>query len=145
VPKLASTALGGLLLLSLVPATSSAADAPAKKGGACKADRARLCAGIKGRDAIRACMLTHRESLSPKCRSTNEKAEAAKTDCAADAAKLCAEVNPGHGRTMACLIGRKTDLQPACRKHVDIAVERFLAKRKKRSATPAAPASPGKP
>ena len=126
--------------VSAAPAAASAGGKVKKsKGSACKADRERLCAGVSGREAQRVCMLSHRDALAPACRTKIEKAEAEKRDCAADTEKFCSEVKPGHGRTMACLVGRKADVTPACRTHVDASIARFKAhkaKSKGKTATP---------
>ena len=135
----------GLVHAAPSPAPAPVSEAPATgklkkaKGGACKADKERLCAGVSGREAQRACMLSHRDALTPACRTKIDKAEAEKRDCAADTEKFCSEVKPGHGRTMACLVGRKADVTPACRTHVDASIARFKAhkaKSKGKSTTP---------
>jgi hypothetical protein len=117
---------------SAAPATAPSAGKGKKaKGSACKADKERLCPGVSGREAQRACMLSHRDALAPACRTKIDKAEAEKRDCAADSEKFCSEVKPGHGRTMACLVGRKADVTPACRTHVDASIARFKAHKAK--------------
>ena len=118
---------------------SAAGKAKKSKNSACKADRERLCAGVSGREAQRACMLSHRDALTPSCRTKIEKAEAEKRDCAADSEKFCSEVKPGHGRTMACLVGRKADVSPACRTHVDASIARFKAHKAKSKGKTTAP------
>lgn len=119
------------------PASGPAANPGKRKkleSGGCKADRERLCAQSRGRDAVRACMVAHRNDLSAACRTKIDDAEAERRDCTAEAERLCAEVKPGHGRIMACLIGRKTDVQPACRKHVDAIIKRNVAHAAKKKA-----------
>jgi hypothetical protein len=116
-------------------AALSPAPKKAKKPSACRDDRARLCAGVKGREATRACMLSRREQLSPTCRTVIDRAEASKKDCQIDADRLCSEVKPGHGRTMACLIGRKAEVAPACRTHVDAAIARYKKTKSARKPT----------
>jgi len=127
------------------PSSAGAATAPASsvvqspmkakkpKGSACKADRERLCAGVSGRDARRACLVEHRDALSATCRKVIDKAEAERRDCSADSERLCSEVKPGYGRVMACLIGRKADVSVACRAHVDASIARYKASRAKKS------------
>jgi hypothetical protein len=39
--------------------------------------------------------------------------------CTADAARLCPGVEPGAGRVLACLRGRKTELSPSCKLAVE--------------------------
>lgn len=39
--------------------------------------------------------------------------------CAADAAKFCKDVEPGHGRMAACLKEHEKDLSPACQQRAD--------------------------
>lgn len=100
-------------------------------GGACRADRERLCKDAGGKAETRACMLTHKAELSPTCREHVEARAAFDADCKAPLEAYCAEVPPGRGAVMGCLIGRKADLQPACRKHVDDALARFAERREK--------------
>ena len=38
--------------------------------------------------------------------------------CMADAARLCANVEPGGGAQLACLKAHKSELSPACKKNV---------------------------
>ncbi|HEX8951980.1 MAG TPA: cysteine rich repeat-containing protein [Polyangia bacterium] len=38
--------------------------------------------------------------------------------CMADAARLCADVEPGGGAQIACLKAHKAELSPACKKNV---------------------------
>lgn len=38
--------------------------------------------------------------------------------CAADAARLCSQVEPGGGAQIACLKAHKSELSPACKKNV---------------------------
>jgi hypothetical protein len=45
-------------------------------------------------------------------------ASAQEKPCMADAARLCAGVEPGGGAQIACLKQHKDELSPACKKHV---------------------------
>lgn len=103
-------------------------------GGPCREDRARLCPDARGKEAVKACMQAHQADLSPACKEKLGRAESMKADCQADAAKYCAEVPPGGGRLMACLTGRKDDLQAACRTHVDEAIAHRKARKAEREA-----------
>lgn len=100
-------------------------------GGACRADRERLCKDADGKAATHDCMLSHKAELSPTCREHVETRAAFEADCKAPLEAYCAEVPPGRAAVMGCLIGRKADLQPACRKHVDEALANFAARREK--------------
>lgn len=133
--------LGVVLLAGSAEARPHGKDGPGRGGpdkdgpgrdGVCREDRQRLCRDAGGKFDAHACMLAHKAELSAPCREKIEKAEGLKADCKADAEKYCSEVPPGRGRLMACLTGRKTDLQPACRKHVDDAIARFMERREKR-------------
>lgn len=126
--------------LVALPATASARPhgkgekGPAGKGhdgsgGACRADRERLCQDAGGKGETHACMLAHKAELTPTCREHVEARAAFEADCKAPLEAYCADVPPGRGAVMGCLIGRKTDLQPACRKHVDDALAKFAERR----------------
>ena len=45
-------------------------------------------------------------------------AQAQDKPCMADAARLCANVEPGGGAQIACLKAHKSELSPACKKNV---------------------------
>ncbi|HEY8925769.1 MAG TPA: hypothetical protein VIU64_15385 [Polyangia bacterium] len=40
--------------------------------------------------------------------------------CAADAARLCKDVQPGHGRVAVCLGEHSAELAPGCKQHIDM-------------------------
>lgn len=86
----------------------------------CKADAQKFCPGIKpGGGAIEACFKKNEKSLSPACmqyrQETNKKVVDFLKDCGGDIKKICAHVQPGEGRVIACLKNNQTTLSPECK------------------------------
>jgi len=52
----------------LSPECRAFAEEKAKKGGPCKADREEFWAGVKGKEAVKACLQSHAAELSAPCR-----------------------------------------------------------------------------
>jgi hypothetical protein len=51
----------------LGPACQARLESKGRLKGACKADRAEHCAGVKGKAAVAACLTEHKASLAPLC------------------------------------------------------------------------------
>lgn len=101
-------------LLLVVPAHAAVSAA------SCKADAQKYCSGIKpGGGAIEACFKKNEKSLSPACmqyrQETKNKVGDFIKDCGGDIKKVCAGVQPGEGRVIACLKKNQTTLSPECK------------------------------
>lgn len=85
---------------------------------ACAPDRARLCQDARGPGVKMQCMQAHEAELSDACRAqrgmVRQVAMETRSDCRADASRLCQGVQPGGGRIRACLSAHATELSPAC-------------------------------
>lgn len=74
-----------------------------------------------GRTAV--CLKAHASELSPECREAvsaeikkvKSTTETIRSSCKEDAARLCQDVPPGHGRVATCLMERMPELSPECR------------------------------
>jgi len=109
------TSFSIILSLLLVVSAHAAMD-PA----ACKTDAQKYCPGIKpGDGAIEACFKENEKSLSPACmqyrQETKKKVGDFIKDCGGDIKKICAGVQPGEGRIIACLKNNQTTLSPECK------------------------------
>lgn len=98
---------------------------------ACGADVRSLCAGVQpGGGRIKDCMVSHASQLSAGCKAAIQQARAARSGernqtggegqhpriaCGVEVKSLCAGVQPGQGRIVACLESHVGELQPACR------------------------------
>ncbi len=86
----------------------------------CRADVAKLCAGISpGEGRIRMCLRENAAMLSPECKSKIERARErvgqVSRACAKDAKTYCRDVEKGGGRVLRCLKGHETLLTKECR------------------------------
>lgn len=111
-----------LTLMSLVLASGS--DSVIATESPCKADFDRLCGDVQpGQGRIHACLMKHKEEISPECRAfLEEKAEEVRDKfekladtCNRDAERLCKNVEPGEGRILRCLFLHKDSLSPECK------------------------------
>lgn len=102
---------------ALLAARGAHADMP------CVEDVKQFCADVPATSgAVEACLHRNEAKLSAGCREKRAKTEAAfhtlveeySSACRSDAARLCSEVKPGHGRVVACLIRQQDDLSRAC-------------------------------
>lgn len=131
--------LTGLLAAALLAPVASAhgdgadkkrGDGDKKPGGggfaACEADKAKLCGGVEPGDGrLIACVMEHEAELSEGCRAAvkNKKSEEARQKkksagqlaCEADIKRLCANIEPGEGRIIACMAAHEADLSKDCR------------------------------
>lgn len=123
----------GLILASaLFAAPAFAQTSPPPAGGpreACKADVQTLCASVAGggdRRAIGKCLRDNKDKLSQGCKDAmaqrmSERGEGKKGKgkgapaCKADAEKVCAGIQPGEGRIMACLKEKQAQVSDACK------------------------------
>lgn len=81
----------------------------------CAADARKLCPGIKpGEGTVATCLRSHRQDLSPECRTRLFEFEQEADACRADAEKLCPGIPQGPKR-MECMHSHKEDISPACR------------------------------
>lgn len=105
-----------LFSLAIVPSQA--------KEDVCKADAEKFCKGVEpGEGRILKCLNQHEAELSPACRETvsawiqklSERGEPVQPACKKDAARLCQDVPPGHGRVATCLMERMPELSPECR------------------------------
>jgi hypothetical protein len=116
-----------LFALAVVAALAVATAARAEDTeGACSEDAARLCgdAGPSKGSAAR-CLRKHEEELSEGCKSLLAEPQQRRADageaCGDDAARLCADVQPGRSNTgmLNCLRANAQSLSDACRNAVD--------------------------
>jgi len=113
--KIALYAPLAAVLLLLSPQLASAQAG----GGPCKADREKLCPGMKPGDGqFNQCMKQHEAELSPECAAARKEREDARKNvtmnCKADLEKLCADAEKGHGGRMKCLEGHESEVGQAC-------------------------------
>jgi hypothetical protein len=105
--------------LFAVPVALAQSAPPGAGAQPCRADVARLCPEAKDRASIRACMKDKADQVSAECKAKwadfKERAQAVIEACKPDAAKLCSQVRPGHGRVMVCLRDHEAELSDACR------------------------------
>lgn len=105
------------IILSLLIITPAQA---AVNAAACTSDAQKYCPNIKpGGGTIEACFKKNEKSLSPACmqyrQETNKKVVDFLKDCGGDIKKICAHVQPGEGRVIACLKNNHTTLSPECK------------------------------
>jgi hypothetical protein len=87
---------------------------------ACEGDVWAFCQGVRrGQGRIAACLGARWDDLSSTCRDAvaeaSEKVQRFASDCADDAARFCAGVQPGGGRIFACLKLQESRLSSRCR------------------------------
>jgi hypothetical protein len=126
--------LTGLILASALFVSPAFAQTPPPPGGgpreACKADVQSLCASVAGSDdrrAIGKCLRDNQAKLSQGCKDAMAARMAERGEgkgrgkgkgapaCRADAEKLCAGIQPGEGRIMACLKDKQAQVSDACK------------------------------
>jgi hypothetical protein len=88
-------------------------------GKACKADREKLCPGLKSGDGkLGPCMKEHAAELSPECIAAAEAGKKARkairANCNADIAKFCGDTPKERGAIVKCLESHESELEPAC-------------------------------
>jgi hypothetical protein len=69
------------------PACKARLESRGRLKGACKADRAEHCAGVKGKAAVAACLTEHKASLAPLCAEKLERHASKRSPAAAPAAR----------------------------------------------------------
>jgi hypothetical protein len=106
-------------ILSFCLAGSQAALAEANGGGACKADRETLCAGMTPGEGLHKCMKENEDKLSAECKAQRterkEQIGEIKEACAEDFSKFCKDIKPGRGRKIRCLKEHESELSEACK------------------------------
>jgi hypothetical protein len=93
--------------------------ASAQEGKACKADREKLCPGMKPGDGqLGGCLKQHEAELSPECaearKAGQEARKAIRMNCKADADKFCADAAKDHGGLVKCLASHESEVGQAC-------------------------------
>jgi hypothetical protein len=88
-------------------------------GQACKADREKLCPGMKfGDGQLGACLKEHEAELSPECQAARKGAQEARQNirmnCKADSEKFCADAPKGRGGMVKCLESHASELGQSC-------------------------------
>jgi hypothetical protein len=98
-------------------ASPALAQEAAGPGKACKADRDKLCPGLKPGDQLRSCMKEHASDLSPECSAAIQAGKEARknirANCKGDVAKFCADAKDGGG-IVKCLAGHTSELEAGC-------------------------------
>jgi hypothetical protein len=107
------------LLAAFLMASPHIASAQQGPGKACKADREKLCPGLRHGDGkLWACFKEHEAELSPECQAARKAAEEVhkniRMNCKADAEKFCADAGKDHGAKMKCLESHVTELGQSC-------------------------------
>ena len=121
-----STSRGLFVSLVLVAIGTPAMAAPVNP---CRADVARLCAGVTpGEGRVRDCIRAHAKELSPDCRAwfrTRESAPGARrldakgvAACRGDVERFCQGIPSGGGRWRRCLVEHSAELSAGCRPFV---------------------------
>jgi hypothetical protein len=87
---------------------------------ACEGDVFAFCQGVpRGQGRIAACLGARWDDLSSTCRDAvaeaSEKVRRFASDCADDASRYCAGVQPGGGRVFACLKLQESRVSTRCR------------------------------
>jgi hypothetical protein len=115
------TVMRTVLLAGFLPAVLWAiAVRPAAAAGPCAADEQKFCSELQpGGGRIVRCLHAHANELSDACKShirekRQEMAEAWKV-CKPDVEKLCAGVQRGGGRILACLKAHESAVSAACK------------------------------
>jgi hypothetical protein len=121
--------MAGLMWTSLSAQPGPGAYAPSRSAprargagfGPCQEDVQRLCADVKpGQGRMARCLREKEAEVSPACREflkqRRSEFRAARTACADDMKRLCADVRPGQGRVAACLKRHEAELSPECKR-----------------------------
>lgn len=116
-----------LVVTPLLFATQAQAEDPAaaeSKKGACREEIKKFCADVKpGGGRIHQCLNKHENELSQACRDARtaarekarQRAREIHAACDGDVKKLCADVQRGGGRVLACLKKNGDQVSEACR------------------------------
>jgi len=93
--------------------------APAQESHPCKADREKLCPGIKPGDGkLGECMKQHEAELSAECVAERKERQEAwknvRANCKDDAGKFCTDVEKGQGAMKKCLESHASELGQTC-------------------------------
>jgi hypothetical protein len=83
--------------------------------GPCTVDEKRLCAGVQGRDSVRACFREHMHELSDACLLALARFSAVDKTCRERLQRECASVEPGEGRLEACIRSAAAKLDDYCK------------------------------
>jgi D-serine deaminase-like pyridoxal phosphate-dependent protein len=110
------------------PPPAPAPDAINEAQAACNSDIQALCAGVQpGGGRILACLKEHKDKVSDPCKVAIVKAtqtppapspnaiNEAQAACNPDIQALCASVQPGGGRILACLKEHKDKVSDSCK------------------------------
>ena len=87
---------------------------------ACKADAEKYCANVQsGGGRIIKCLMEHSQDISQECSSSlaqhkQQSGGGFRQACRNDADKYCADVQPGGGRIIKCLMGHSQELSQEC-------------------------------
>jgi hypothetical protein len=106
-----------LAALLMVPASFAVAQEP--PGKACKADREKLCPGIKAGDGkLAACMKEHEAEISAECKAARDASRDARknvrANCKEDTKKFCATAQKDQGGAMKCLQSHASEVSEPC-------------------------------
>jgi Cysteine rich repeat len=85
----------------------------------CKADREKLCSGIKPGDGkLGECLKQHEAELSSECAAERKERHEAwrnvRANCKQETGKFCADIEKGHGGIKACLESHVSELGQTC-------------------------------
>jgi hypothetical protein len=120
--RLRSGVVAAVIAAGLVGARAAQAEDP------CAADVKQFCGGVKvGGGRVQECLRQNEARLSAACRAKQAAYAARFHDlveefaraCGRDIERLCAEVKPGSGRVVACLIRQQDDLTSSCRPEIE--------------------------
>ncbi len=92
-------------------------------GGPCKTDIEKFCKDKpKGRELAK-CLTDHKADLSPTCKEKYRdmvgRLRHTFEACQDDAEKFCADVKPGGGALVKCLVSHKAELSQGCKDATD--------------------------
>lgn len=123
--------IASFAILAGACAGTAAAQSDERGAAACRSDAEKFCKDVKpGGGRIITCLQQHESALSGACRESLEKGKkrAAQAKeryeefaeaCKDDAPKVCKGVQPGEGRVLRCLVEKKDQLSPACRRKIE--------------------------
>jgi hypothetical protein len=112
--KIAFYAPLAAMLLFVSPQLSAA-----QAAGPCKADREKLCPGMKPGDGkLNECLKQHEAELSPECAASRKERQdawkAVRAACKDDFAKFCKDAPKEDGGKRKCLQSHESELGQAC-------------------------------